>query len=198
MNTKLFLGILLMAFALTVSAQDDTYYQEKTPSKEKFFKYGIKAGYDMHPITFDVNEITEQLKGGYQAGIFLQFGRRLYLQPELYYAAYTNPASSISSEKITYLRVPVMLGLRLINLGIISAHLQGGPVFNSLLSDVQAGFSIDKFTYNWQVGVGVDIFGFITADARYTLLDGVEFTDQFTNFNPETATLNLTLGLKLR
>ncbi len=198
MNTKLFIGILLVAFATAVSAQDDTYYQTKTKSSEKFFKYGIKAGYDMHPVTFNPEEIMEQLKGGYQAGIFLQFGRRLYLQPELYYAAYSYPASSQSTEKIAYLRAPVMLGLRLINLGIISAHLQGGPVFNSLLSDVQAGFSPDKFTYNWQLGAGIDLFGFITADVRYTLLEGVEFTEQFTNFNPETATLNLTVGFKLR
>ncbi len=197
MKTK-FIVIFIFIIAAGAFAQDDTYYPPKQSNKEKFFKYGIKAGFNIHPITFNPEEITEQLKNGYQAGIFFQLGQRLYLQPELYYAVYSNPASSISAEKIAYLRAPVMLGLRLINLGIVSAHLQGGPVFNTLLSDVQTGLSPDKFTYNWQIGVGVDVFGFITADVRYTLIDGVEITDQFTNFNPETATLNLTVGFKLR
>lgn len=198
MKTKIILGLLLAVFATGLNAQDDSYNVSSSSRKEKIFKYGIKAGYDMYPITFNFQEITEQIKYGYQAGIFFQFGRTLYLQPELYYAAYANPVSSISSEKTAYLRAPVMLGLRLINLGIISAHLHGGPVFNTLLSEVQSGILPDKFNYNWQLGVGVDIFGFITADVRYTLLEGVEFTEQFTNFDPETTMLNITVGFKLR
>ncbi len=198
MKTKLIIIFILTVLVAGAYAQDDAYYTTKSANKEKFFKYGIKAGYDMHPITLDFQEITEQLQNGYQAGIFAQLGRTLYLQPELYYAAYTNPLNSVNSDKIAYLRAPVLVGLRLINLGIISAHLQGGPVFQSLLSDVQSGISPDKFSYNWQVGVGISLFGILTADVRYTLLEGVEINEQVNNFNPETSTLNLTVGFRLR
>ncbi len=191
MRTKFIITIICIAvFAGNLAAQDDS------SSKEKFFKYGIKAGFDMSPLTLNFSEMGDQLQFGYQGGVFVRLGKTLYIQPEVYYAYYVNPVSSLPDNKIQTLRAPVMLGLRLLNLGIISLHLNGGPVFNALLSDVTSDFSTDKFSYNWQIGAGVDIFEFITADVRYTFIDGISLTDQVNSFSAESSTLNVTVGFK--
>jgi len=193
MKVKILISCLLVIFTLNTYAQEES---SSSSGKESPFKYGIKFGYDMYPITFKPQEMLTQLKNdGYQAGIFFQFGRNLYLQPEIYYASYLNQTSSLTTEKIESLRAPIMLGLRFLNLGLVSAHLMGGPVFSAKLSDLVAGMKLEELNRDWQVGVGVDLLGFITADVRYQLQNGVDFQDQLSNIN--NSTLNVTVGIKL-
>ncbi len=200
MKTKILISSLLFFLVISATAQSngDFYKSESKSNNDSFLKYGLKVGYDMHPITFNPEEITDQLQNGYQGGIFLQLGRSVYLQPEIYYATYVNPVNSVSSEKIQSIRAPILLGVRLINLGIVSAHVMGGPVYTASLSELTTGIRIKDLTHKWQVGVGVDVLGFITADVRYTLLDGIDISDQFSNFSKETSMLNVTVGFKLK
>ncbi|MDO9153783.1 MAG: outer membrane beta-barrel protein [Paludibacter sp.] len=200
MKTRIFISCLFLIFALNASGQGDEVYSNSPKTKssnESFFKYGLKFGYDMQPITINPQEMLEQLNNGFQAGVYFQLGRTIYLQPEIYYASYRNLTSSISDEKIQSVRAPIMLGVRFLNLGLVSTHLMAGPVFTAPMSELSGGFSMDKFTYNWQVGAGVVVLGFITADVRYTLINGVELSDQFSYFNIDSSPLNITVGIKL-
>lgn len=121
-----------------------------------------------------------------------QIGEKLYLQPEIYYAS-TKTSDSI---RINFLKAPIMLGVRILDIGLVSLHIMGGPQFSFKLD------SSDKLTgdqtLTWQVGAGADILGFITADLRYTIVPGQSVSTQVSTFNLNTTGLNLTVGLKFR
>ena len=87
-----------------------------------------------------------------------------------------------------------MVGLKFLDIGLLSLHLKGGPQFRFPLdnSDKPTG----KMSLDWQVGAGVDILGFITTDLRYTLQSGKSLDEQAKNIG--TSGLNLTVGLKFR
>lgn len=186
----------MISFSLSVFAQDDQT-PSSPPTKEPKFWIGPKFGLDVSSTTTDVNGVTDQLKGNYQAGILIQYGRTLYIQPEAYYATVkqtdilTNETKSVNS-----IRVPLMLGLRFLDLGLFSLHVMGGPVYSLKLDEA------DKLTgdkaLSWQVGAGIDVLGFITGDLRYTLIDGMSIADQVSHFSTNPTVLNLTVGLKLR
>jgi hypothetical protein len=126
---------------------------------------GLDLGLDVILTTSDINGITEQLKGNYQAGIMVQWGKTIYLQPEVYYSSYKITQTS----SMNFVKVPVMVGLKFLDLGLISTHVMGGPMYSMLLDNKDNLTGANSL--NWQVGAGVDILGFITADLRYTLND---------------------------
>ena len=108
MKTKLVILCALLISVLSIYAQDDN--EEK---KSKIW-YGPKVGVDI-PVSMLANPelITGQMNGNYQAGGFVRFGDKLFLQPEVYYASYKYNATSYE-----YLKVPVMLGLRILDIGL--------------------------------------------------------------------------------
>ncbi|MDD4922640.1 MAG: outer membrane beta-barrel protein [Bacteroidales bacterium] len=188
MKTRTILSAFLIFF---ISAQ--TFAQSTTSdgskSKPKFWM-GPKFGLDLSPITLKPGEITDQLKTNFQAGILAQYGRILYVQPEVYYSKY-----KIGDISASYIKVPAMLGCRFLNLGLVSFHVMGGPAFSLQLNNKD---TFDNDVFSWQVGAGFDVFGLVTADVRYTLKDGVSISDQVSQFDAETDMLNITLGLKFR
>jgi len=215
MKTKLVLSALLVVFSMQAFAQDVTiiqsnatdntqsYSSTKKTHKPRFW-IGPKFGTDIvNGIPSDFTSVTDRLKEKWQAGVMMQFGRTLYLQPEAYYAVTTTPgiggAASTNAQEI---RVPVMLGLRFLNLGLFSLHIMGGPSWSiPMSSDNTLDASSKKM--EWLVGAGIDLLGFITADVRYTYLTDTPLADQISGFNVTDKTipytpLNVTVGLKLR
>ena len=194
MKTKSILSLLIICFSLSVFAQDEV---SNPPAKQPKFWIGPKFGLDVSSTTNNINSVTNQLQSNYQAGILLQFGRTLYIQPEIYYASVkvdvdgSNNPSSFNS-----IRVPLMLGLRFLDLGLFSLHIMGGPAY-SLKLDNGDRLTGDK-AFSWQVGAGIDVLGFITGDLRYTLIDNMSIADQVTRFTSSPTNLNLTVGLKFR
>lgn len=159
---------------------------------------------DLATPTLDQNDIKAQLKSNYQVGFFFQFGRKIYLQPEIYYSVVKENgiySGSLIPEDVTvtFAKVPVLLGIKLIDIGIVSAHVMAGPMGTFLLSESNTNPLMirPKKDYKLQLGGGVDVFGFITLDVRYA----VDLDD---NMNEELGQLtwksgvNVTLGLKLR
>ena len=94
---------------------------------EKNVWYGPKTGLDLSTSTRNLDQISSQLETNYQIGGFLQFGRKLYFQPEAYFATYKmrEPDSSNSSA-INFFKAPLMIGYKLLDLGLISCHLSTG------------------------------------------------------------------------
>ena len=197
MKTGMILSAFLIFASLQAFAQDSNRESTSAPAKKHKFWIGPKFGFDMSPVTFKFNDIKNQLNMNYQAGILLQYGRTIYIQPEVYYSSYKITAeNSETSSSVNFIKVPAMLGLRFLNLGLFSLHVMGGPAFSFQLKDNDA-FSGNN-TFSWQVGAGVDLLGFITTDVRYTLREGVSIADQVSQFDKETSTLNVTVGLKIR
>lgn len=197
---KKILSIIVLGLFLFSSisyAQDQT--TSVTPSKKKpTFWFGPKVGTDLFTPTVDQNQITEQVKSNYQAGIFLQFGRKFYIQPEFYYAVQNQSSNNSSGEEtINTLKVPLMFGMRLINLKVISAHIMGGPSLSYLLKESVPDPNRKKSSFALQAGGGVDVLGFITLDVRYSVdLNGS--TNQQVKQLGWDSGVNVTLGLKLR
>lgn len=185
-----FISLLLLGLSVTLQAQESS-----SPKKAKIW-FGPRFGLDLSHFTYDINEITNQLTGNYQAGIMVQIGEKLYLQPEAYYASYNTSSITTNGTRTNFIKTPILAGWRIINLGLISAHIMAGPQFTFQLDNT------DQFTgtntVSWLAGAGVDVLGFITADLRYTIQPGVSISDQVQNFDPNSTGLNLTIGLKFR
>lgn len=194
MKTRLIIFIIAVTLTNSLIAQEETVITTTTttsaPKKHNFW-IGPKFGLDVSSATNSINGITQQLKGNYQAGLMVQWGRSIYLQPEVYYSSYKDSDAGSTN----YIKVPLMLGLKFLDLGLFSTHIMGGPMYSLLLDnkDKLAGVN----TLNWQVGAGLDILGFITADLRYTL-NSNSIADQVSQITKTPTALNLTLGLKFR
>lgn len=175
------------------SSTPETSASTPTPSTEKAKIWiGPKFGLDVSSTSLSTDALKGELNKNYQFGLLLQYGRILYIQPEIYYASY-KVSETVSNN---YIKVPLQVGLKFLDLGLFSLHITTGPSYTIKLDNT------DKLTetkgFNWLVGAGVDVLGFITSDIRYTLRNNVSLADQISQFSSTSNTLNLTVGLKLR
>jgi hypothetical protein len=145
------------------------------------FTIGIKAGYNASKLSLNPDTITSSFKSGFNAGVFLRFGKRLYLQPELYYTSQGGVFTSNLSDwkqniRIGSLDVPVLVGFKIINNDNLNLRILAGPmasfIVNKSISE-SGGItgpitSADINSVNWaiQAGAGVDVWKF-TLDVRY-------------------------------
>lgn len=191
MKAKIFLFSLLFCLGFQLTAQEDE------ASKKAYIKFGPKVGLDLNTDLSNLpsgSQLSDQLKGNYQFGGFLQFGKKLYFQPEFMYAVINTTDDQQQAVAYEFYKVPVHIGLKFFDIGLLSLHISGGAIYTHKGGDA---FSFDKEKINYQVGAGVDIFDFITTDLRYTLKKGVSLADQINDFTANGGTLNLTVGLKL-
>ena len=184
MKTRIIFMMLFVSISSLMVAQDDA------SSDEKSFWWGPKFGLDVSSATTNINGLTDQLKGNYQAGIFFQFGKKLYIQPELYYSSYMTETGN-STNSINFIKAPLMLGFKFLDIGLLSLHATGGPTYIKQLTTNDA-----PGKFKWNLGIGVNVFDFITTDLRYTFQDQInstEIQDLITN----GGMVNLTVGLRL-
>ena len=195
-NFILVLIALLLSSGFVFSQNDDS------KSKPNFW-FGPKIGLDLATPTIDQNSIKTQFDSNSQFGIFFQFGRVLYLQPEFYYATHKETYSVSSAApietKVNTVKVPVMVGLRLLNLGIISAHVMAGPQGSFFLNESNPlpNFTRQKNNFDLQFGGGVDVLGFVTLDVRYSANLNNSIDTNVQQLNWKNA-VNVTLGIKFR
>ncbi len=195
---KMMLVVLfaLLFFSGNSFAQDQVSSNGK--SDKPHFWFGPKIGLDLVTPTIDQNAIKQQFDSNAQFGIFFQFGRKFYLQPEFYYATHKEQYGTVET-RVNSLKVPVMVGLRLINLGIISAHVMAGPQGSFFLNESNpiSGMTRQSSNFDLQFGGGVDLLGLITLDVRYSANLNDSVATQIQQLNWKDA-VNVTLGLKLR
>ncbi len=183
MTSKHFLLLALLFVSIFIFAQDES-------KNDKKFWLGPKFGLDVATSTADIASLTDQLKQNYQIGLFMQIGKKLYFQPELYYSSYTtNPTTNA---KINYFKMPLMAGWKFLDIGLISLHLNAGPTYLKQLE------SEEKGVINWEIGAGANILGFITTDLRYTFQKGsTSGITQVEQLITNGGMVNLTVGLRL-
>jgi hypothetical protein len=191
MKLKALFALVLVFFSIGLFAQEEETTTSTPPTKESNVWFGPRFGLDIISTTADLDGISDQLKGNYQAGMMVQWGKTFYLQPELYYASY----KITETNSMNFIKIPVMVGFKFLDLGLFSTHIMGGPMYSMLLDNKDHLTGANSL--NWQVGAGLDILGFITADLRYTLNDK-SIADQVTQLSTTASTLNLTVGLKIR
>jgi len=182
MTAKHFLFALLLVLSTTI------YGQESSKEAKKFW-LGPKFGLDVSSSTADLNDVSEQLKQNYQVGLFLQLGKKIYVQPEIYYVSYTT--NQASNSKVNFVKIPLMLGWEIFDIGLVGLHLNAGPSYLKQLD------STNKARINWELGGGVNLLGFITTDLRYTFQKSS--TNSFSQVEQlilNGGMLNFTVGLR--
>jgi hypothetical protein len=111
MNKNIFLTILLSSLAITGFAQ-----LELKPA------FGINAArFDSDPVFSDgADSILTSSRAGYQAGASLAIGRKLYVEPGIFYTRLVQDMAPSDVEKTEfvysadYIRIPVNFGFRFI------------------------------------------------------------------------------------
>lgn len=149
-------------------------------------KIGIRGGGVLSGISEEAEQsVQKKAKGGFFGGVFAELpigGDIFVLRPEVIYSqqgfrkdfsllgkSYTSVLS------MNYINVPVMLKLRIGNLGLLGGaqfgFLMGNPSLNTTYQDGSLTLDRNKFaTLDFGLGVGVDfaITNSILIDLRYT------------------------------
>lgn len=171
---------------------------ENTNEKKPSFWFGPKVGLNLMTPTIDRNQITEQIKSNYQIGLFMQFGRKVYLQPEFYYSYQKENYGSTNNESsVSALKVPVLLGIKIFDIGLLSTNLKLGPSFSFLIRETVPNPDRKKNSISLQAGAGVEFLGFITLDIRYSVDLNNSLKDQIQQLSWDSG-VNATIGLKFR
>ena len=149
------------------------------------FHIGIKTGYNASKLSANIDSVKTNFKSGFQIGAFARIGKRLYLQPELYYTTQGGVFTSNSNinnwkqtVKISSIDVPVLVGLHIIKGDFVNLRILAGPAASFVVgkSVSEGGADPGVITesninsVNWaiQAGAGVDVWMF-TLDVRYQI-----------------------------
>ena len=88
------------------------------------FTIGPQIGYTASNLTVDKSEIENNLRNNFLIGVFMRFGKKIYVQPEvnwltqgsiLKYPSLSNPNPIEQDIKISTIQVPLSVGWRIIN-----------------------------------------------------------------------------------
>jgi hypothetical protein len=178
------------------------------------FCIGPKIGYNTAKLSDDASTISSELKSNFQFGAFVRIGDKIYIQPEVNYVTKggqlksndpSNPVDQTISVKT--LTIPLLLGVKIIDLKLASVHLVGGPVASYALKKdlsvtdpggswpVNSKDDIKNASWAIQAGAGVDLMMF-TLDIRYEI--GMsQIYNGTSDFSLKNNLLNVSLGLKL-
>ncbi len=237
MKKWLIIGLMAM-FAATVSAQLPVSLGIKVGiNSPKFTVNKMKAEMDGNK-QYNFNDFTSDFKsGGFTVGLMsrVKFGK-FFLQPEAYYSlkkgettgalnpvVNTDPTGSITQHiKMQNIDVPILLGVRLLDLKVFKVNAFTGPVASlnvsnevtftkqidgqasTDVSDVKLGTSFGSLStvdwgkefknanWNWQIGAGFDLLMFY-ADVRYEM--GMSEISKFAD-NTKSKLFTFTLGYK--
>lgn len=195
MKKKNLLCVLALIMATTTAFAQDN-------SGSKNFWWGPKVGVDLATPTTNEATIRSEVKSNFQVGLFLQFGKQFYVQPEFYYATRKEQivSGTVTTEnKINSLRVPLLFGGRIFNLGVVSGRLMAGPAASYVLDEnIGSGnVAFDKKNLNFSLtgGAGADILGLITLDVRYAVPLDSETRNSIKQLRLDDG-VNVTVGLK--
>ena len=197
--------------------------------------FGIKAGYnsslginDLGSVTngsYNYNSAKAELSNGFQAGVFLRMGSKVYFQPELLYAmGKKNYDMSVKDGNNTIIGtfnknvtvstvdVPLLLGYKLLDLKVANLRVFAGPKlrFNTgstlEFSNVTGGgFNINDFQKDvkaaqlgLEAGFGVDVL-MLSLDFRYQVINDMYQTklQNVTIDNIPANTFVISLGWKI-
>ena len=170
---------------------------------------GVKVGYQTQKLSYDKATIKADFMNHMTFGLFGRIGIGvLYIQPEVMFFKTQNMfsvnATNVSTdilpeERVTFtlneanLQVPILVGVKFLDLSVVSLRAQVGPTANFTLAsttlfdktfsfpgtgseegqtisidqnETQA-FDTKKIAWGMQAGIGADILGKLTLDINY-------------------------------
>ncbi|MDP1621766.1 MAG: porin family protein [Bacteroidales bacterium] len=173
---------------------------------------GPKIGFNASKLSSSIDSVKADFKSGFQIGAFVRLGKKLYLQPELYYTTQggvftSNTQNWKQTVKIGSLDVPVLVGYKLLNAKLVNVRILAGPAASFVVnkSIAEGGSSTGPITngdmksVNWsiQAGAGVDVWKF-TLDVRYQIgLNSLVKEAKNWNFDSKNNVWVISLGFKI-
>lgn len=173
------------------------------------FDLGIKAGYQTAKLSYQKADIKDGFSNHFVVGLFgrVNIGK-FYVQPEVLYFKTSNvfdlgvSPNNIGNDGFIIptganvnltlnqmnLQVPVLVGLNILDLGLVSLRAQVGPTANFILqsrtlidysytisgggtqqaeANTDKGFDTKTISWGLQAGLGLDLLDFITLDINY-------------------------------
>ena len=195
---------------------------------------GIKAGFQTAKLSYEKANIKSDFANHFTVGLFGRVSSgRLYVQPEVLYFKTTNVFSATVTPEdngnliedahvnLTLnqmnLQVPVMIGIKVIDLDLITLRAQAGPTANFVLKsqtlfdktyslngdqpeeDTNTDEEFDPKSIAWgvQAGIGVDVMKRFTLDINYSfgltkMFDTLENTTIGEYFNTDNVNIDNT------
>ena len=173
------------------------------------FSIGPKIGTTFSKYTTDQDQIKEEMKNSVFFGAFVRLGNKIYLQPELLVMSRNgllkdeNAQESQATLKIHTIDVPLLAGIKLLDLKAVNVRAMAGPVASFVIDknitseNWDETITNDDFkNMNWglQFGAGVDVL-FLTLDVRYEI--GLNDVSKLNNFNLKNNMFTVGLGWKI-
>ncbi|SDK33337.1 Outer membrane protein beta-barrel domain-containing protein [Catalinimonas alkaloidigena] len=172
------------------------------------FTIGPKVGVNYSNLSSNLQSLEDEPITGFHAGVFARLGGRLHLQPEAYLIRrgsdlrFKDTGHELLRGEVRYnsIDVPILLGYKLIDGGLVNLRLMGGPVASFIMSTDEDGVTewpsennrYEDQVWGIQGGLGLDV-GNLTLDVRYET--GLQDINQGLRQRPHT--FNVSLGWKL-
>ncbi len=197
MKKLLILLAVFVGFSLTSKAQ---------------FSIGPKIGVSVARLSTDISDYKTAAKTGISFGAFARFGDKTYLQPELIYnhkgadLTQNTELGEIGSEiSIKTMDIPVMIGYKIMGLGVGNIRVMGGPVASFIVDDKIEytlngieqsldNIKLKNAIWGLQLGAGVDVMMF-TLDVRYEI--GLNDISDIEGIDLKSNTFQVSLGWKI-
>lgn len=199
MKRYLFVTVLILG-VLSSGAQD-------------FFSVGPRIGYNANTLSGNRDSITASIQNSFQFGAFLRLGNKIYLQPEISYQVVSGNMQKTTDSylfsqqyKLKTIKVPALIGVKLLNNSIMNFRIMAGPAFTwninknlspSIVNDLWPIRSTDDLKnsfWSLQAGAGIDVL-FLSLDVRYEW--GIENMYQGkSDFELKNNIFNVSLGVK--
>lgn len=147
------------------------------------FTIGPKVGFNASKLSTNLDTVSSNFKSGFQIGLFVRIGKKLYVQPELYYTTQggvfeSNLNNWQQKVNIGSLDLPLLVGFKMLNAKVVNLRILAGPmasfVVNKSVKDAEGPVgpikNADLNSINWaiQAGAGLDVL-FMTLDVRYQI-----------------------------
>lgn len=181
---------------------------------QSVFSVGPKIGYNSNTLTNNRDSISTNLNNSFQIGAFVRVGKKVYFQPEANYQVVKGTMNKSVGETILSqdiiiktIKVPALIGVKLINRKVVNLRLMAGPAVTFLynkkldpkdmgsLWPIQSVDDLKNSIWSVQMGAGLDVF-FMTLDVRYELgLDNMY--NGSSDLKMRNNIFNVSLGVKL-
>ena len=186
------------------------------------FHIGPQVGYSASNLSLDVEDIKNNMKSNLLVGVFMRFGQKIYVQPEINwltqgsvfkYPSIDNISPIEQDIKLSTIQIPLNVGWRIINLKVVNIRvftgLAGSIVVNKDIKTsgddqnypdaLPTNDDLKNMIWQWDIGAGVDVLMF-ALDVKYmvglnNMFDNIYYENE--KITSKSGLFIVTLGWKI-
>ena len=177
------------------------------------FTLGPKVGFTMSKLKTNFEDVTEEVKSGFQFGAFVRIGEKIYVQPEVMFVTKggiikEESMNTKTKVNLSSIQVPLLVGYRILNLKVVNLRIHAGPAISFVTkkeitittTSGEEAFDdshIKDAIWSMQLGAGIDVLMF-TLDVRYEWgLNNIWDPKDGPSYDMKNNLWNISLGWKI-